>query len=169
MENATKALLIAGSILIAIVLIAVFVRMYGNVAQFQRKQLSAEEAAQIEEFNKDYVKYLDQYVYGTEVVTVINRAGNYQEKTNNSFEIDITFDKNKPFTYIKNGIECTIKGKLKLKKEEGEKYQFIDKNNNAKSLEDLKRRAFKCENIEYDGDYGRVSKIAFIEVEIDDQ
>ena len=141
--------------------------MVKHQAQFQRKQLSAEEAAQIEEFNKDYVKYLNQYVYGTEVVTVINRVANYQEKTNNNFEIDITFID--PYSYKKNGKTYTTKGKLKLKGEEEVKYQFIDRKNNNESLEDLKRRAFKCTKIEYDGDNGRVSKIAFEEVKIDDQ
>ena len=36
MENATKALLIAGGVLIAIILISVLVHTYGNIRIFQK-------------------------------------------------------------------------------------------------------------------------------------
>lgn len=74
MENATKALLIAGGVLIAIIILTILVKTYGNIGAFQRQQMSQEEAEQIEEFNKDYTKYDGQYVYGTEVITIINKT-----------------------------------------------------------------------------------------------
>lgn len=80
MENATKALLMAGGVLIAIIIITLLVKTYGNIGAFQRQQMSIKEAEQIEEFNKNYTKYDGQYVYGTEVITVINRAINDSQK-----------------------------------------------------------------------------------------
>lgn len=89
MENATKALLMAGGVLIAIIIITLLVKTYGNIGAFQRQKLSLEEVEKIEQFNKDYTKYDGQYVYGTEVITVINRATN---EKNNGINIDIFVD-----------------------------------------------------------------------------
>lgn len=79
MENATKALSIAGGVLIAILIIAVLVRTFGNIRNFQESQLTAEEERQLIEFNEQYTKYLGQYVYGTEVLTLLNRYENDQK------------------------------------------------------------------------------------------
>lgn len=73
MENASKALLMAGSILIAIIVIAVVVRTFSNIGSFQKAKLSEEEQQQLIAFNEQYIKYLGQYVYGTEVRTLKNK------------------------------------------------------------------------------------------------
>ncbi len=73
MENASKALLMAGGVLIAILIIAILVRTFGTVSLFQKQKLTEEEARQITEFNAQYTKYLGQYVYGIEVRTLMNR------------------------------------------------------------------------------------------------
>lgn len=164
MENASKALLMAGGVLIAIIIISLLVKTYGNIGAFQKQQISAEEAERIEAYNKEYTKYLNQYVYGTEVVTVVNCVANYQEKTNNAFTINITFKET--YTYkLSNGKEYTTKGTLKLKGDEDIKYQFIDSYSNKDSLYDLKNRAFKCTAIGYDS-YGKVNSISFEEKQI---
>lgn len=79
MENASKALLMAGGVLIAIVTIAFLVKSLSTVQQFQMSQLSAEEQEQLTAFNEQYTKYVGQYVYGTEVITVINKSLNNTE------------------------------------------------------------------------------------------
>ena len=76
MENASKALLIAGGILISLIIIAVLVRTFTNISLFQKAQLTEEEQAQLVAFNEQYTRYLGQYVYGTEVRTVINKSEN---------------------------------------------------------------------------------------------
>lgn len=157
MENATKALLMAGGILIAIIIISLLVRTYGNIGAFQKQQLTAEEAKQIEEYNKDYTKYDGQYVYGTEVITVVNRSLNYEQKYN--FDIHVVINFKKDYNYMNKNIM-----KLDLK-DENAKYTFIDFTINSKNKdysEDLKSRAFKCEKITY-GEDGRVNYIEFTE------
>ncbi len=74
MENATKALTMAAGILIALVIISVIVILFTRIAQIKKADLSTEEARQIEEFNSKYAKYKGKLVYGTEVITIINRA-----------------------------------------------------------------------------------------------
>lgn len=76
MENASKALLMAGGVLIAIVTIAFLVKSLSTVQQFQMSQLSAEEQEQLTAFNEQYTKYVGQYVYGTEVITLQNKYSN---------------------------------------------------------------------------------------------
>ena len=76
MENASKALLMAGGILIAMLIIAVLVRSITTVSIFQKAKLSEEEQAQLVAFNEQYTKYLGQYVYGTEVRTLMNKYDN---------------------------------------------------------------------------------------------
>lgn len=76
MENASKALLMAGGILIAILIIAVLVRSFTTVSMFQKAKLTEEEQAQLVAFNEQYTKYLGQYVYGTEVRTLMNKYEN---------------------------------------------------------------------------------------------
>jgi len=73
MENASKALLMAGGVLIAIIMIGLLAKAFGAVSLFQRAQLSEEEQAQLVAFNEQYTKYLGQYVYGTEVRTLKNK------------------------------------------------------------------------------------------------
>ena len=73
MENAAKALMIAAGILIAIVIISVLVSTFSTMSGFQMSKLSEEERQQIIEFNEQYTKYVNQYVYGTEVGSLINK------------------------------------------------------------------------------------------------
>lgn len=77
MENASKALLMAGGILIALLIIVVLLRTFGNVIFFQKAQLTEEEQAAIIQYNEQYTKYLGQYVYGTEIITLINKSASF--------------------------------------------------------------------------------------------
>ena len=74
MENASKALLMAGGILIAIIIIALLVRTFSTINQFQMSNLSEEEQKKLIAFNEQYTKYLNQYVYGSDVKTLMNKA-----------------------------------------------------------------------------------------------
>ncbi len=180
MENATKALLMAGGVLISIIVISLLVRTYGNIGQFKRQQLSAEEAERIEEYNKEYTKYLNQYVYGTELITVINNTVYASQKNEVAITLKIKFTVD-TYTYtrkyIKNGIKKevtkTVKkgGEFTLNTETDEIdtfEEFIDAKNDDGStnenVEQLKNRAFKCDEIKYDNNTGKVNYIHFTEV-----
>lgn len=177
MENATKALLMAGGVLISIIIITLLVKTYGNIGAFQKEQISIEEAERIEAFNKEYTKYEGQYVYGTEVITVINRSANDESsvEVNIEFAEDYTYNK----TIYQNGKKTTKKvtvksGKdIELKTAE-EKYSFINDESTSfgSSTTDsegnvevtgLKSKAFKCTGIEYDQRTGKVNSISFEE------
>ena len=74
MENASKALLIAGGVLIAILIIGLLITSFSTISEFQMSQLSEQEQEELIAFNEQYTKYVNQYVYGTEIITVINRT-----------------------------------------------------------------------------------------------
>lgn len=58
MENATKALLIAGSILIAILLIAIGVRIFNTTSETTTQSQSTMDATAINTFNSQFTGYL---------------------------------------------------------------------------------------------------------------
>ena len=104
MENATKALTMAAGILIALVIISVIVILFTRIAQIKKSELNTEEARQIEEFNSEYTKYRGKLVYGTEVITTINRANEdgITVKVDDEQIIDTTDIKN----YLGNVYKC---------------------------------------------------------------
>lgn len=175
MENASKALLIAGGVLLAIIIISLLVRTYGNISLFQRQQVSAEEAERIESYNKEYTKYLNQYVYGTEVITAINKTINNNIKTSDNIEINIMFTQEEYKYYKRYYVNGKLKGKwytiragstLELKNDE-DKYNFINVENDDgtinSNIEQLKNRAFKCTQIDFNNTTGKVNYIEFVE------
>ena len=151
MENASKALLMAAGILIAIILISLLVAMYKGVSLFQRQQVSQEDAARIEEFNSFYTKYSGRYVYGTEVITVINQT------VNNNYEINVEVKINS-YSY-----DSTTTNLIKTKDS-----NIIDDSNREIALNylnssNLRNRDFKCTGITYDTTTGKVNSIKFEE------
>lgn len=76
MENASKALLMAGGVLIGLITIVLLLRSFTSISAFQKARLSEEEQAQLVAFNEQYTKYLNKYVYGTEVRTLLNKYEN---------------------------------------------------------------------------------------------
>lgn len=76
MENAAKALMMAGGVLIALLILVLLVRSFTGVSNFQMSQLTEEEQEQLIAFNEQYTKYSGQYVYGIEVRSLINKYQN---------------------------------------------------------------------------------------------
>lgn len=96
MENATKALLMAGGVLIAILIISVLVITFqktGNVSKSYDKSVSQEE---ITKFNVNFTKYLGQDLTIHQVVTICNFAykdGTHKVKVNGGEDNPYTNDK----------------------------------------------------------------------------
>lgn len=168
MENASKALIMAAGILIAIILIALLARTYTTVSIFQRTQLSERETQELLEFNQEYLKYLNEYVYGTEVITVINKAlGNTRHK----ISVNIKFIGG--YTYKGYAWDPEERSYKEIQVQIGPKEEVeiennveLDKDmqNFISSLEEteINTMAFKCTNVGYDSS-GRVNSIRFEE------
>lgn len=182
MENASKALLMAGGVLIAVLIIAILVRTFGTVGLFQKQKLTEEESRQIAEFNEQYLKYLNQYMYGTEVITIINKTtkSKYPVQIKITFwDTDYTYNRNeyihgelKTRTYtVKSGKELSIinsetgyvTGESFIEKGSKE-YGSTTKNdtNNTATSSGISNKAFKCTALGYDST-GRINSITIVE------
>lgn len=137
-------------IITAIILIIIFI-VLGLIFE---KQANQKEVAS---YNKQYEYYLGKELYGAEVATLINKAieqnnqnevqkdenGYYIENETNSIKIElnmITIQKTYPMEVIyNNSIEKFVKN-----------FNII---------------TFKCTNIEYHKNTGKVSKLTFEQIE----
>ena len=78
-SNLSKALLMAGGLLISIMVISVALYMYTNAQTFASANEAAMSASQVESFNRFYTSYMDTYTGHTvirciDAVNILNRA-----------------------------------------------------------------------------------------------
>lgn len=74
MENAAKALTIAGGVLIAIIVVSTLWYSFQQWGILPQAKADNEKISQEVEFNKEFESYNKQNLYGTDVITVINKA-----------------------------------------------------------------------------------------------
>lgn len=164
MENASKALLIAGGMLIALLIIGALVLMFNQIGDYEKGQQGIEKTSEIAEFNKDFERYLDDKgITGADVVSLINKVIDYNKKAknggvNNSVDYSIK-------------MSITVKGLNQFNEQYSynneKKYIFFNKdeytvgNNNDNLTNQLKEdldNAIKAEN------YGEMTKDQLKEV-----
>ena len=109
MENASKALLIAGGVLIAILIVSVLVVTLNIVNSNQRTREKALATEQLAEFNQKYEAY-KKALRGTDIITLKNMAkseGNAVtvKVTNGTEEIDVSIEKNKTAIFACTKVE----------------------------------------------------------------
>lgn len=110
MENASKALLIAGGVLIAILIVSVLVVTLNIVNSNQRTREKALATEQLAEFNQKYEAYNKKALRGTDIITLKNMAkseGNAVtvKLTNGTEEIDVSIEKNKTAIFACTKVE----------------------------------------------------------------
>lgn len=79
MDNASKALLMAGGVMIAMAIIGIAVAAYSHATDFARENENAMSTSQIESFNRFYTAYLTSYSGTNEIrcidaINILNRA-----------------------------------------------------------------------------------------------
>lgn len=94
MENATKALLIAGGVLIAIIIITMFIMMFNRLSNIQNEQEEQQKIEQLAAFNAQFEAYNKKAMYGTDVITLINKVveNNKIYSGNTDYQITITLN-----------------------------------------------------------------------------
>lgn len=97
MENAAKALEIAGGILIATLIISLFIYMFNELSISQATQNKNAEAEALQKFNAKYDAYNKNILYGADIISVINMAlSNNLTETQRGQEEGVMFDSNDP-------------------------------------------------------------------------
>lgn len=80
MENASKALLIAGGVLISLMVISGLILVMRKVGDFQTANQDARLEKQTLEFNNIYESYNRKNIRGNEMVSLMNRVLDYNER-----------------------------------------------------------------------------------------
>ena len=133
MENAAKALLMAGGILIALLIIGAIVLLFSNLQDYQNKTDISEKQAQIAQFNNQFEPFNKNNLTLMELKSVYNKIESHNKK------------------YPEYKITTNIK----------EVYNKIDTSFSNIAEEDKQNKHFKCTSIKYENDDGRISNIEF--------
>ncbi len=186
MENASKALIMAGEILIAILIIGVLVYGFINIRNLSKTEVESKEVEQLAAFNKQYESYHRKLLRGVDVISLINKAIDNNKKYDNEkhYKITIHFELKEPLaSYVRNktgtydnGLpkyevivtekDSLKEGKHTISKDTDESYKtLMDRGiTDVETFNDFKRRIFDCTDVKYN-DIGRVSEMTFIENE----
>jgi type II secretory pathway pseudopilin PulG len=80
MENASKALIMAASLLIALMIIGALILMFNNLSSYQETNSDSELEAQIIEFNNQYETYNRNDVRGSDLYSLLNKVIDYNRR-----------------------------------------------------------------------------------------
>lgn len=92
MENISKALMMAGSFLIAVLIIGALLLMFNQIGTHEKGKSNDVKSIQVAEFNMDFEKYTDDTgIQGADIVSIVNKIVDYNKKSGitNSIDYDI--------------------------------------------------------------------------------
>lgn len=150
MENAAKALLIAGGVLLALLIISVMVYMFSQIKSLQQAQETKIEQEQIAEFNKGFETYDKKVMYGADVISVLNKAANNNTK------------------YIQSDYQISVLVQTKVYDESIGEMKDLDISVSGSTVSPSnyfeligKTELYKCTSITYNSTTARVSGLTF--------
>ena len=106
MENASNALIMAGEILIAILVLGALLLMFNELSSYQKSQSDIDNASQLAQFNAQFTQYARNDVQGVELISLMNKIVAYNRRTDIYGEIDYN---------IKITLEVTLTGQFQTK------------------------------------------------------
>ena len=77
MENASKALIIAASVLIAMLIIGAAVYMFNVMSSIQAEEEASSQTQIITEFNQKFDVYNRKILYGSDILSLANMIDDY--------------------------------------------------------------------------------------------
>lgn len=125
MENASKALIMAGGVLISLIIIALLVFFFNNLSNLQNTKLTSEEVEQAAEFNKQYDVYA-RNVYGSELLSIANKIIDYNKRESDNkgyqkIELEVIINNDIDSNYFKKGTYTNSDLESKINEIENEK------------------------------------------------
>ncbi len=138
MENASKALMMAGGMLIALLIIGSVMLMFNQIGNYQKANSDSDKNSQLASFNQEFLRYADgEKIKGVDIISVANKVADYNKKSGliNSvdydkkmeLEINLAPSPNNDFIkkYGTNG-ESELFGKTKIWEVSTTNIKFID-------------------------------------------
>lgn len=168
MENASKALLMAGGMLIALLVIGALLLVFNQIGDYEKGKSNMVKSTQVADFNKEFAKYTGDDIKGYDLVTLIHKAIDFNSKksmptkdgtnyVDYSKKMTITITNMKNFIKnhgTQNGNEIFSGNEYSLTKESDGIYKaFIKKNIDYENkytiqkLEELSTKDFSDENV----------------------
>ncbi len=80
MENASKALLIAGGILLTMLIIGLVIFAWSSFSDFYNKNDELEDIENTAKFNEQFTNYNRNNVYGYELISLANKVADYNKR-----------------------------------------------------------------------------------------
>lgn len=155
MENATKGLIIAGGMLIAMLIVGLLTWGYTQLRSLRQTNVEEEERQQIVDFNERFEAYNKRVVRGYQMISLSNLVYD----TNTRFAED---DGYAPVTISVNGLSSENAENEDLVNYIQTYYDSMTTNEkNA-----LKQLYFECTGVEYDSRNSRVVKMTFKRVNV---
>lgn len=147
MENASKALLMAGGVLIALLILTLLVYLATSTTRMANSQDQRVKTEQTIAFNKEYEAYDKTKMYGIDVISVMNKAIDYNKRLDaedDEYKINIilnlkqNFDRTKEVVTQKGNGQKTYKTEIE---EEGTlktgSYSLFERLNSTKMNDDV--------------------------------
>lgn len=136
MENAAKALTIAGGVFIALMILGALILMFSNLSSYQNQNDASAKQTQIAEFNNQYMPYDKENLTLMELKSLYNKI-----ESNNTKNPDEQINTN-----IRE--KCQSVG--------------IDIESDFKKIQDEQKmnRVFRCSNIKYNSE-GKINEMTF--------
>lgn len=104
MENASKALIMMGGILTAIISISIFYFMFGRSGAMMGELETDTQKQELIAFNKSFEAYNKSMMYGTDVISVLNKA------IDNNKKYDVEFgEKSKDTSFMDYYVDIEFK------------------------------------------------------------
>ena len=113
MENISKALLIAGGVLFAILVLTLLIIFRGKISSYFTEQHNAKILEQVTEFNNKFENYNGQTIRGSELISVMNRVVDYN-RTYSDIQgaerviIRVEFPDNHQKDLLYTGVQCHL-------------------------------------------------------------
>lgn len=161
MENASKAIIMAGGILIAIIIVTVLVIVFSSISDVYSEEGMSLTAEQLEEYNRKFSTY-DKSLYGSELLSLANLVHDYNERLlvgnedtqfyeDNKIQVtvyfysEITGTKGEDGKTYYEGVKKGAQSIEELRKRNNELIEASKKDSNAKSLlTELRSSPFIC-------------------------
>ena len=169
MENASKALIMAASVLLGLMIISVGVALFNTFSEFSRDTLSKVEEKSIAEFNNNYIKYYGNISSGKDGQEVIKpipvtahdivSVANLAKQNNEKYELEnqSSYDENTYYVQVQVEKETNFE-----KKTEKQKSAFLQENS---LTEENETKYYKCAEVKISEVTKRVMYIKFVEYE----
>ena len=111
MENATKALTIAASVLIAVVILGALLLTFNSLSSYQNTNTKNTREAQVIEFNNQYEIFNRKEVRGSDLYSLLNKVVDYNRRK--SEDVDKEDDEGKYSAYKSMTVSYDLKGQNK--------------------------------------------------------